>query len=116
MKAGRRRGGLFGKYVVVLVLLVCGVLVTSSLVELYFAYQETQRALIQSAAEKALGAAQRIQRVVIEIERGVRATTRADADDPAVAPPGGLRHRLPRRAGRRAGRTARAGVSAAAGR
>ena len=90
MSASRPRRRLFGKYVVVLVLLVGGVLVSSSLVELYFAYQETQRTLIQSAAEKALGAAQRIERFVIEIERGIGATTRADADDPAMAPPGGL--------------------------
>ena len=90
MSASRPRRRLFGKYVVFLVLLVGGVLVASSLVELYFAYQETQRALIQAAGEKALGAAQRIERFVTEIERGVRATTRADADDPAVAPPGGL--------------------------
>jgi len=90
MSALRPRGRLFRKYVVVLLVLVGGVLVASSLVELYFSYQETQRALVEVAREKALGAAQRIERFIVEIERGVRATTHADADDPAVVPPGGV--------------------------
>jgi len=84
------RGRLFRKYVVVLLLLVGGVLVASSLVELYFAYRETQNSLTQLAREKARAAAQRIERFVLDIESGIRATTRVDADDPAVAPPRGL--------------------------
>ncbi len=90
MNAPPPRGRLFRKYVVVLLVLIGGVLTASSLVELYFAYQETQAALIRLAREKAQAAAQRIERFVLEIESGVRATTHADADDPAVAPPGSL--------------------------
>jgi len=90
MSAPQPRGRLFRKYVAVLIVLVGGVLVASSLVELYFSYRETQDALVKLAREKAQAAAQRIERFVLEIERGVRATTYADADDPAVAPPGGL--------------------------
>jgi PAS domain S-box-containing protein len=84
----RRR--LFWKYLVFLLVLVGGVLVASSLIELYFSYAEAQRALVEVAREKAQGAAARIERFVVEIERGVRATTHAEADDPAVAPPGGV--------------------------
>jgi signal transduction histidine kinase/DNA-binding response OmpR family regulator len=90
MSTPQPRGRLFRKYVVVLLLLVGGVLVASSLVELYFSYKETQSALQKLAREKAQAAAQRIERFVLEIESGIRATTYADADDPAVAPPGGL--------------------------
>ncbi len=90
MNALRPRGRLFWKYVVFLLVLVGGVLIASSLVELYFSYQEAQRALVQVAQEKAEGAAARIERFVVDIERQVRATTHADADDPAVAPPGGV--------------------------
>jgi PAS domain S-box-containing protein len=90
MSAPQPRGRLFRKYVAVLLVLVGGILVASSLVELYFSYRETQDALVALAREKAQAAAQRIERFVIEIERGVRATTYADADDPAVVPPGGL--------------------------
>jgi len=84
------RGRLFWKYLVFLLVLVGGVLVASSLVELYFSYAEAQRALVEVAREKAQGAATRIERFVVDIERAVRATTHAEADDPAVAPPGGV--------------------------
>ena len=45
MKAGRLGGRLFRKYVVVFLVLVGGVLLLSSVVELYFSYRETRNAL-----------------------------------------------------------------------
>ena len=48
------RGRLFRKYVVVLLVLVGGVLMASSLVELYFSYQEHKAALVSLQREKAL--------------------------------------------------------------
>jgi PAS domain S-box-containing protein len=88
--APQPRGRLFWKYLVFLLFLVGGVLIASSLVELYFSYAEAQRALVEVAREKAQGAAARIERFIVEIERQVRATTHAEADDPAVAPPAGV--------------------------
>jgi PAS domain S-box-containing protein len=90
MSTPQPRGRLFWKYLVFLLVLVGGVLVASSLVELYFSYAEAQRALVEVAREKAQGAAARIERFVLEIERQVRSTTHAEADDPAVAPPAGV--------------------------
>ena len=54
MTGGEPRGRLFRKYVVVLLVLVGGVLVASSLVELYFSYQETKRAIVRVERAKAL--------------------------------------------------------------
>ena len=79
------RGRLVRKYVVVLLVLVGGVLMASSLVELYFAYQETKRAIVREERAKAAAAAAQIERFVKEIERQVRETTRAASDDPAAA-------------------------------
>ena len=80
-------GKLFRKYVVVFVTLVGGLLIGSGLVELYFSYQETQRGLVRLEREKALAAAERIERFVMEIERQLRATTHAASDDPTVSLP-----------------------------
>ncbi len=63
-----RRGGLFLKYAVPLVLLVSGALVVSALVEIYFSYQENKAALSQIQREKALAAAARIEQFVRELE------------------------------------------------
>jgi signal transduction histidine kinase/DNA-binding response OmpR family regulator len=88
MNAARSTSGkLFRKYVVVFVALVGGLLVGSGLVELYFSYQETQRGLVRLEREKALAAAERIERFVLEIERQLRATTHVASDDPTVALP-----------------------------
>lgn len=81
----RLQGRLFKKYVAFLVVLVGGLLLASGLVELYFSYQEAKRALVRLEREKALAAAERIERFVKEIERHLRATTHAAAADPAVA-------------------------------
>src|SRR5205814_7981548 len=79
------RGRLFRKYVVVFVILVGGVLMASSLVDLYFSYQETKRAIVRVERAKATAAAARIEQFVKEIERHVRETTLAASDDPAAA-------------------------------
>ena len=63
-----RRGGLFLKYAVPLVLLVSGALVVSAMVEIYFSYQENKAALSQIQREKALAAAARIEQFVRELE------------------------------------------------
>jgi signal transduction histidine kinase/DNA-binding response OmpR family regulator/putative methionine-R-sulfoxide reductase with GAF domain len=79
------RGRLVRKYVVVLLVLVGGVLMASSLVELYFAYQETKRAIVREERAKARAAAVTIDEFVRDVERRVRETTRAASDDPAAA-------------------------------
>ena len=76
------RGRLFRKYVVVLLVLVGGVLMASSLVELYFSYRETQLAIIRVERAKAVAAAARIEQFLKEIELQVRETTRTTSDDP----------------------------------
>ncbi|HEY1237619.1 MAG TPA: GAF domain-containing protein, partial [Solirubrobacterales bacterium] len=78
MKSGR----LFRKYVVVLLVLVGGVLMASSLVELYFSYRETQRAIVRVERAKAVAAAAGIEEILREIEQQVRETTRTASDDP----------------------------------
>ncbi|MGH7314168.1 MAG: ATP-binding protein, partial [Candidatus Rokuibacteriota bacterium] len=72
-------------YIGVLVLLVGGVLLVSSAVELYFSYQETKASLIRLEHEQAVAAAARIERFVQDIERQVRWTTQAAFDQPAAA-------------------------------
>ncbi len=79
------RGRLFRKYVLVLLVLVGGVLLVSSLIELYFSYQETKAALVGLEHEKAVAAAARIEQFVKDIERHLRWTTPAAFDDPKAA-------------------------------
>jgi signal transduction histidine kinase/DNA-binding response OmpR family regulator len=81
---GAPRGRLFRKYVVVLLVLVGGVLMASGLVELYFSYQETQRAIVRVERAKAVATAARIEQFMKDIERHVRETTQAASDDPAA--------------------------------
>ena len=54
----------------------------SSLVELYFAYRETQDAIVRVERAKAVAAAARIEQFLKEVERQVRETTRTASDDP----------------------------------
>jgi signal transduction histidine kinase len=82
MKIFGARGRLFRKYVVVLLVLVGGVLMASSLVELYFSYRETQRAIVRVERAKAVAAAAGIERFLKEVEQQVRETTRTASDDP----------------------------------
>jgi signal transduction histidine kinase/CheY-like chemotaxis protein len=79
------QGRLFRKYVVVFLLLVGGVLLVSSAIDLYFSYQETKEALVRIEHEQAVAAAARIEQFVKDIERQLRWTTQAAFDDPAAA-------------------------------
>ncbi len=91
MKNPTSRGRLFRKYVVVLLVLVGGVLMASSLVELYFAYRETQGAIVRVERAKAVAAAARIEQFLKEIELQVRETTRTASDDPDASQVGPAR-------------------------
>ena len=71
------RSRLFWKYVVVLVFLVSGALVTSGAVEIYFSYQENKTALVSVQREKAAAAASRIDQFTREIENQIGWTTHA---------------------------------------
>ncbi len=71
----RRSGRLFRKYVLFLVVLVSGALITSGALEIYFSYRESKEALIQLQREKALAAAGRIEQFVKEIEGQIGWTT-----------------------------------------
>src|SRR5262249_801604 len=82
MKTAGPRGRLFRKYVVVLLVLMGGVLMASSLVELYFSYRETQRPIVGVERAKAVAAAAGIEQLLREIEQQVRETTRTASDDP----------------------------------
>ncbi len=68
-----------------------GVLLASSLVELYFAYRETQRAIVRVERAKAVAAAGHIEELLKEVELQVRATTRTASDDPDASQTGPAR-------------------------
>jgi two-component system, NtrC family, sensor kinase len=91
MKKPTSRGHLFRKYVVVLLVLVGGVLMASSLVELYFSYRETQRAIVRVERAKAVAAAAHIEQFLKEVEVQVRETTRTASDDPDASQVGPAR-------------------------
>ncbi len=65
------QGRLFRKYFSYFVILVCGVLLASGIVGLYFSYRETHVALVALQREKALSAAARIEQFTREIEQQV---------------------------------------------
>lgn len=71
------RSRLFWKYVIVLVFLVSGALVTSGAVEIYFSYEENKAGLVSVQREKAIGAASRIDQFIREIENQIGWTTHA---------------------------------------
>jgi GAF domain-containing protein len=79
------RGRLLRKYVVVFVGLVGGVLMASSLVELYFAYQQTKAVIVREERATAVATAAKIEEFTRDIERRVREITQAASDDPAAA-------------------------------
>jgi signal transduction histidine kinase/DNA-binding response OmpR family regulator/HAMP domain-containing protein len=91
MTTGAARGRLFRKYVVVLLVLVGGVLMASSLLELYFAYRETQRGIVRVERAKAVAAAGRIEQFLREVELQVLETTRTASDDPDASQAGPAR-------------------------
>jgi signal transduction histidine kinase len=71
----RARGRLFRKYVVIIVVLVSGALLTSGAIELYFSYQENKASLIGIQREKAIGAASKIEAFINGIEHQIGWTT-----------------------------------------
>ena len=71
----RARGRLFRKYVVIIVVLVTGALLTSGAIEIYFSYQENKAGLIGIQREKAIGAASKIEAFIKEIEHQLGWTT-----------------------------------------
>ena len=71
------RGRLFRKYVVFFVVLVSGTLLTSSLLEIYFSYQEEKAALVNIQREKATAAASTIEQFIKEVERQIGWTTQS---------------------------------------
>jgi signal transduction histidine kinase len=75
MSRVRARGRLFRKYVVIIVVLVSGVLLTSGAIEIYFSYQENKTGLIGIQREKAIGAASKIEAFIKEIEHQLGWTT-----------------------------------------
>jgi len=85
MRSVTARGGLLHKYVAVLILLVGGVLLLSSLVNLYFSYRQTKTALVWLEREQALAAASRIEQFVKGIEWQVRAAMEVPFNDATMA-------------------------------
>lgn len=65
--------------------LVGGVLLVSSAINLYFSYQETKEALVRIEYVQARAAATRIEQFVKDVERQVRWTAQAAFDDPNAA-------------------------------
>src|SRR3974390_1780214 len=68
-------GPLFRKYVALFVVVVCAVLLTNGLLELFFAYQEHKYSLIRIQREQAEAAAAKIGQFIKEIESQVGWTT-----------------------------------------
>src|SRR5438128_2266683 len=68
----KRRGRLFRSYVTIFTLLVTGAVLTSALVQGYFAYQEQQAALLRLQREQAAGAAAQIRRFIQDAESQLR--------------------------------------------
>jgi signal transduction histidine kinase len=85
MRVLAARGRLFRKYVAVLILLVGGMLLLSSVVNLYFSYRETKAALIRLQRQQALAAASRIEQFVKGIEEQVKAAMEVPFTDAAMA-------------------------------
>jgi signal transduction histidine kinase len=63
------RGRLFRKYFLLILALVCGALVISGAIGLYFSYQENKVALSSLQREKAVAAAARIEQFIRQIEQ-----------------------------------------------
>ena len=85
MKSTTTGGGLFRKYAAVLILLVGGMLLLSSLVSIYFSYQETKATLLGLERQQTLAAASRIGQLVTRIEWQLRTVMAVPFDDPRMA-------------------------------
>ncbi len=66
---GIERGRLFRKYVLLILALVCGALLISGGIGIYFSYQENKVALSSLQREKAVAAAARIEQFIRQIEQ-----------------------------------------------
>ena len=66
-----RRGSLFLKYVIPLVILSSGAVIAGGLVDMYFFYQESKSALARIQREKAVAAAVRIEQFVRDLEHQI---------------------------------------------
>ncbi|RZL91515.1 MAG: HAMP domain-containing protein [Variovorax sp.] len=77
------RGRLFRKYFLLILSLVTTVLLASSVISLYFSYQENKAALASLQHEKAIGAASRIEQYVDQVsqELNYAALAQLDASD-----------------------------------
>ena len=116
VRCGMHRGRLFRKYFLLILALVCGALLISGGIGLYFSYQENKDALASLQREKAAGAAARIEqfvqpdRAAARVRRAAAARRRGPGAAahrvPQAAAPGagGDRHRADRRQGPRAAR------------
>jgi hypothetical protein len=67
-----RRGRLFRKYFALILAFVCGALIVSGGIGLYFSYQENQRALAVLQREKAVAAAARVEEFLFQIEQQLK--------------------------------------------
>ena len=63
------RGRLFRKYLLLILTLVTGALLTSGAISVYFSYQEIKTALSNLQHEKAVAAASRIEQYIHQIEQ-----------------------------------------------
>jgi signal transduction histidine kinase len=85
MKSLTVRGRLYRKYAAILILLVGGVLLLSSLANLYVSFRETKAGLVRVERQQALAAASRIEQFVKGIEAQVRAAMEVPFTDAAMA-------------------------------
>ena len=69
------RGRLFRKYALLFATVVGGLLLASSLIEMYFSYQDYNTTLVGFDWEKAVAAATTIEQLVKEVERHLRWST-----------------------------------------
>ncbi len=76
------RWHLFPKYALLIITLVCGMLVASGAVVIYFSYRENQSHVVALQAEKAQAAATRIEQYVLNIEQQLGWTALPRADGP----------------------------------
>ncbi len=75
-------GKLFRKYFLLILSLVTTVLLASSAISLYFAYQENKEALASLQHEKAVGAASRIEQYVLQLSQQLGSASLAQIDAP----------------------------------
>ena len=78
-----RQGRLFRKYLLLILTLVSGALLTSGAISIYFSYQEQKAALGNLQQEKAIAAASRIEQYIRQIEQQLAyaALPQLDASD-----------------------------------